>query len=416
MTGIIITLSTNLFRVYITYRFMCLFFEEKSAKKSRELIFYGLFYILTSGVYLLFHFMLLNMITNLVMIYAVASCYEGKWKKKLFVTLLIYGISVACDFVGVHILENYSISKSHPEQAVYISVFLVTICEFLLERRLKKHKEKTEIPHWNILIIICGVSIVQLNILLLSRIQNKYFSILLSISVLFVDLLIFYLYEVLMKAYRKLEERAELEKQNLIYANQLEVLTKSEERTKSVRHDMKNHLAVLANLAQQWQCEEVTAYICQIWEYMKNPEERVKSGNKNLDSLLNYFLSKAAQCLKQVEYQGQVPEKMNVLAFDMNVILGNLMDNAIEAAVDSEEKFLAVRLNYVKGILVIEVENSFQHELWKENGRYLTTKQGVNHGIGLNNVQKMVEKYHGAMEIEEKDGVFQVCVELFVNE
>ena len=415
MLDIVITLSSNLFRVYIFYRFMRLFFAEKTVKKSRAILFYGLFYILTSGVYLLFHFMPFNMITNLVLIYAVAACYEGTWKKKLFVTLLIYGISVACDFMGVHILGNYSVDKNLSEQAVCISFFLVAVCELLLEKRLQKNKEKTEIPHWNILIIICGVSIIQLNVLLLSRIQNRYLSILLSVSVLLVDLLIFYLYDVLVKAYRNLAEKAELEKQTLIYANQLEVLTQSEDQIKSVRHDMKNHLAALASLAEQGKSEEVTAYIAQIGEHMENPEERVKSGNENLDSLLNYFLGKAEQCLKQVEYQVQVPKEMEVPVFDMNVILGNLMDNAIEAAAVSAEKFLAVHLNYVNGVLVIEVENSFQHELRKENGKYLTTKQGTDHGIGLDNVQKMVEKYDGSMELEEKDGLFQVCVELFVN-
>lgn len=106
MLDIVTTLSANLFRVYILYRFMRLFFAEKTVTKSRAILFYGLFYILTSGVYLLFHFMPLNMVTNLVLIYAVAACYEGTWKKKLFVTMLIYGISVACDFVGVHIYRK----------------------------------------------------------------------------------------------------------------------------------------------------------------------------------------------------------------------------------------------------------------------------------------------------------------------
>ncbi len=66
-----------------------------------------------------------NMITNLVLIYAVAACYEGTWKKKLFVTLLIYGISVACDFMGVHILGNYSVDKTFLSR---LSVFRFSGC------------------------------------------------------------------------------------------------------------------------------------------------------------------------------------------------------------------------------------------------------------------------------------------------
>ena len=152
------------------------------------------------------------------------------------------------------------------------------------------------------------------------------------------DLLIFYLYDVLVKAYRNLAEKAELEKQTLIYANQLEVLTQSEDQIKSVRHDMKKSSRSAGESGGTGKSEEVTAYIAQIGEHMENPEERVKSGNENLDSLLNYFLGKAEQCLKQVEYQVQVPKEMEVPVFDINVILGNLMDNAIEAAAVSAEK------------------------------------------------------------------------------
>ncbi len=209
----------------------------------------------------------------------------------------------------------------------------------MLEKRLQKNKEKTEIPHWNILIIICGVSIIQLNVLLLSRIQNRYLSILLSVSVLLVDLLIFYLYDVLVKAYRNLAEKAELEKQTLIYANQLEVLTQSEDQIKSVRHDMKKIIS------QRWRVwrnreksEEVTAYIAQIGEHMENPEERVKSGNENLDSLLNYFLGKSRAMSEAGGISGAGTKRNGGSCFDINVILGNLMDNAIEAAAVSAEK------------------------------------------------------------------------------
>lgn len=408
MLDIVITLSSNLFRVYILYRFMRLFFTRRRENLWKEWISYAGLYILTAAIQMVFHLPPLNMLVNIIGIYLVTAIYEGGYKKKLFVTLLVYSINAVCDFISYRVWENY-------EFFAYMTVFFIAVAEFVVEKIVTKSNAKGEIPHFGVLIVISMISIGQMNLLAQSKIENRILVALFCVSVLVVDLLIFYLYDVLVKAYRNLAEKAELEKQTLIYANQLEVLTQSEERIKSVRHDMKNHLAALASLAEQGKSEEVTAYIAQIGEHMENPEERVKSGNESLDSLLNYFLGKAEKCLKQVEYQVQVPKEMEVPAFDMNVILGNLMDNAIEAAAVSAEKFLAVHLNYVNGVLVIEVENSFQHELRKENGKYLTTKQGTDHGIGLGNVQKMVEKYDGSMELEEKDGLFQVCVELFVN-
>lgn len=149
---------------------------------------------------------------------------------------------------------------------------------------------------------------------------------------------------------------------------------------------------------------------------MEEQKEFVSTGNKNIDSLMNYLLGKAMQQLQNVEHEITVPSDLEISTFDLNVILGNLIENAIEAAERSYDKWLSVYIFFEKGMLAIEVKNSFSHELKADGDTYKTTKQEPGHGIGLKNVKKVVEKYDGDMEILKADQQFEVNILLYLYE
>ncbi len=87
-------------------------------------------------------------------------------------------------------------------------------------------------------------------------------------------------------------------------------------------------------------------------------------------------------------------------SFGINVILGNLLENSIEAARQTESKRMEINIELQQGFLRIQVENSYNGKLEKRHQRLFTTKKTSGlHGIGLENVRKMVEKYDGIMEI-----------------
>ena len=112
-----------------------------------------------------------------------------------------------------------------------------------------------------------------------------------------------------------------------------------------------------------------------------------------------------------------VPFEQNlqcISAFDLNVILGNLTENAIEAAEQTKDKWMSVDIYYEKGMLSMEIKNSFQHELAVEKNKLLSTKEEKGHGIGLANVRKMVEKYQGFMDVSNTNQIFIVKVMLYL--
>lgn len=129
------------------------------------------------------------------------------------------------------------------------------------------------------------------------------------------------------------------------------------------------------------------------------------------------MLQRAKEELETVCVKVILPEKIQH-TFDINVLLGNLLENAIEAARQTDQKYLSVNIILSRGVLDIQIENSFLtvNEI-QEDGRrtFLTTKkEKEGHGIGLNNVRKIVESYNGAMKIETADGIFCVRVILYM--
>ena len=117
-----------------------------------------------------------------------------------------------------------------------------------------------------------------------------------------------------------------------------------------------------------------------------------------MDALVNYKYLLAVQ--KNIEMQVEIciPEELNVDTADLCIILGNLLDNAIEAAEKCEkEKRIRLKILYGNRNIRIEIANTFDGEIHRmENGMYMTSKKDAKrHGIGLQSVQKSIDKYKG---------------------
>ena len=141
----------------------------------------------------------------------------------------------------------------------------------------------------------------------------------------------------------------------------------------------------------------------------------LKTGNIMIDAVLNSKISLARAKGIQVEAKAIVPANLPVSAVDLSTILGNLMDNAMEACLkieDEEKRFLRVYIDVLKGQLYIYVMNSMQEEPKRFGKIYLTTKDSRNHGFGLMRIDKVVEKYHGYLDRQNEEGVFATEVML----
>ncbi|MDO4304858.1 MAG: ATP-binding protein, partial [Bacillota bacterium] len=188
-----------------------------------------------------------------------------------------------------------------------------------------------------------------------------------------------------------------------------------EKKMHALRHDMKHHLVEIGHLASRNDYVRIMKYVNQMNEYIEYQNIYVNSGNKDIDSILNYMLNIAAADGASIETNISIPEEINIQCFDLNVILGNLLDNAIEAIRKSDEKVLAININYEKGVLFINCKNSYTGEIFVEKGKILSSKRNKSmHGIGLDNIKKITEQYHGNVEVEYDSNYFDVTVLLYI--
>lgn len=201
-----------------------------------------------------------------------------------------------------------------------------------------------------------------------------------------------------------------------VYKNEIDIMQKSQEYIKKLRHDMKHHLIELSAMAQQDENAEMVRYLEKMKEFMLNPDEKVSCGNAEIDGVLNYLLRQAEEVLKTVNVDVQVPKQLYTGKFNICVILGNLVDNAVRESGKSDEKYLSVKVRAQKNVLLILIENSCDRMADKGKNRDIIRQEDASiHGLGLENVKQVVAACGGDMKIEYTENRFIVQVLLYIS-
>lgn len=198
------------------------------------------------------------------------------------------------------------------------------------------------------------------------------------------------------------------------YSAQMETLLQNDEKIRIFRHDMRHHIMELQILAKQNDTDALLSYLDQMNQALTIQHESVSSGNPEIDSLLNYWLYKAKQTLQTVDIQVRLPEGI-LHTFDINSVVANLLQNAIEASSQSAEKYLSLSLSLSKGVLKLRIRNSFSEEAKPSRSRLFSAKkQDTLHGFGLRSVRHIVEKYDGVLELNKQGNMFEANAILYL--
>lgn len=419
MLDFIMCAATNLLRMYIIYRFVSIFFIEQKVNKKVEFSAYAFFYIANTSLFLIFHTAWINVSCNLICISMIVFLYTKSIKTIIFVTCSIYALMMGCDIAATMLFVDYQDGEAHSQVCAVIAVFFIFICEIVSEK-IVNFKRNTEMTHKFPLIFVPVSSILVIWILIYSNTCRDTGIVIVSIGMLIINFLMLYLYNMLLRSITQKYEAELLQQQVQIYSHQLEVITQSEEKVKALRHDMKHHMNEIKLLANKYNIIEIQNYIDNMEAFIQNQNEIVASGNIEIDSVLNYMLRRAREELKTVTSKIVLPESLKHY-FDINILIGNLLENAIEAAKQTEEQYLCISIILRKGVLKIRVENSFpgvdKLDMKLEDDKVIwktTKKEKGQHGIGLKNVRKIVELYDGKMETKVDNNIFCVNLILYI--
>ena len=228
--------------------------------------------------------------------------------------------------------------------------------------------------------------------------------------------LMIYLQDCLLELYKSKELSSIIEHEKDFYKKEAVILQQKNELESQFWHDWNNRMQVLNNIAE---CENVSAlkdFVLKMDNKAKMHKVYSGSGILIVDSIINSKLTDAENQNIEVAASVKIPSDIEVDADDMVVILGNLLDNAIEACdrVNSH-KYIKVSLKYKKGCLFINVRNSFDNVIEQINGEYITRKDNkALHGIGLKSVKATIDKYNGGIKFLTDKDEFNVHVMLYL--
>lgn len=177
------------------------------------------------------------------------------------------------------------------------------------------------------------------------------------------------------------------------------------------RHDYHNHIQSMKAYLSMGKLQELDAYFNELDEDLTTVDTVIKTGNVKIDAILNSKISLAAEKNIRVEAKAVIPADLNlkISEIDLSLVIGNLMDNAIEACMKIEEedrRFIRIYIDILKGQLYLYLMNASEGKLFREGKIYLTTKNKEYHGLGLLRMDKVIEKYHGYLDRQNEDGVF----------
>lgn len=188
-----------------------------------------------------------------------------------------------------------------------------------------------------------------------------------------------------------------------------EYLEKREIQTKKFRHDLRNHMQMLSDLAKEHKYDEFDKYLEKINMKIDRFGNVITVQNGIVDAIINRYYSDALSKNIKMEVKGRFPSDCAIEAYDLCTIFSNLLSNALEGTINAEDKWITIECRYTENNIIVLVKNSIG--IRYERGKLKTTKDDKgNHGYGLDNVKDSILKYSGVWDIEEKDNEFIVKI------
>lgn len=386
-------------------------FDRKESNKIAEILAFTAYFLLNSMTFLMWQNWLFTLISNIVPFFGITFLYKSSIWKKIVSTFGVSIFTIVCDILILTIQNFMNINSVFFDLGFVTNIFLIASMNFAL-RLKKKDKEKlSELsPMYYISIIFVPMGSIVLGYFTAKSLDI--ISLISSIIILLINADVFYLYDTLTEMFYRKRENELVQVQNKAYQNQIHIMQESQLKIRCLKHDMDNHIFKMQYLLENQKYLELAQYLNDAKQSIKDDSTIVNSGNETINSILNYKLAQIKSMDIQTEYDVLVSENLNVSTFDINIVLGNLIDNAIEAlrfCSDVDDKRLVIKISNKQGYIKIYIANTFDGIILSK------TRKGdtINHGLGLKSVSKTVEKYGGLFQTNTNGNLFEASVIMY---
>ena len=415
---IVFSAVLNILSTFIAFKIIDLFIEKKNYDRFKIWFVEFFVWAVNYGVYYFCNNKYITSWSLVVLLFiATIIAYKGSILAKIIAVFSNVALGVVVEECVWRCFSFYGLAEEMELFGGVITSVVLLILILVLERfvSVKKDIYITNESYINILLVLLG-NVLLIYLLAELRNENRVKVLLSLIIICIIDISTFWIHDKVNEVYREKIERSIMEEQILMYNKQLQIIQLSQKKIQSFRHDIKNHLLILYSYLDEGKNDRAKSYIAEMQNNISIPEQYVKTGNNELDAILNYSLSKAKKLGCQTETKISVPDNIIIQGYEMVVLFGNLLDNALEALEKVENRYLYVGITVDKGVLLIRIKNTFDGKMVQKNGIIKTRKKEAKlHGIGLRNVREIVEKYNGKFDVNIRDNYFIADVLMYIK-
>ncbi|HRU96170.1 MAG TPA: GHKL domain-containing protein [Ruminococcus sp.] len=186
------------------------------------------------------------------------------------------------------------------------------------------------------------------------------------------------------------------------------ILLKRENETRAFRHDIKSHLYCLKTLYSEGKYEEFEDYLSNLTTSLNEIVTSTETGNNLINAIVNDIASQYSDVT--LNWHGYLPMELSLSSMDLCTVFSNLLRNAFEAAVKTEEKDVSVSVRNIGSSLILEVSNTSLTEPVKHNGKFVSSKSEGGHGYGISNAKKVIESKNGSFLMNYENGIVRTEV------
>lgn len=239
---------------------------------------------------------------------------------------------------------------------------------------------------------------------------NRVFNVLWMLSIIGISVCaVYFMYKIFLLSYQQNQILKQMNAQQENY----EKMLKSDEQLREFRHDYKNHMMVVTALLNSGRTEEAADYLEKVKVSSGIAGRQFSTGSFIADAILNNKNSLAEEFAIHLSFDGKIPDQ-GIENSDLCTVIANLLDNAIESTKRYDgNRYVKIGSSVRNGYLAMSVVNPVSAKVPIKNNRIKTTKSDTrNHGIGLRNVERTAEKYHGQFLLSCDENEFSADVSL----
>jgi hypothetical protein len=413
----------NVLDIYIIIRYM----DRLYGKVKKQ---WNMFFLIATLIVLFTTFSMnpgenyLNLVAITCMSFILLVFYSQNAQKEILfsaILLVIAGFWSAASYFTIYVLPTIEIPINFLAVCISQLGFWILL---ELAPHLSKSAQRT-IPYrlWYLLLSIPVASIGAFWCIILmaskSNLPYKQTAALglpILLIILSINLMVFFLFDRFSTLVNTTSENVLLVQQVAFqgqYYQQLEVV---HNRIRSIRHDMKNSLQMASYLLENGETQELKEYLSSLTSSINSVEKLVSTLNPALDSVLNIKIAEIQEYHIEFFSDIVIPQALK-MTFEQSVILiGNIMDNAKEACIllPEKERWIRLKISYTSQILFISLRNPLIQSQEQANEIPVSEKKDpLFHGLGLKNVKRVVDEFHGTMDTEFKDTEFRIKIMLY---